>query len=511
LDGYLATKPVKTPGTGAIPRQLVYQVAVAVVGLTGLINQSISVASSINKITRGERLLELMAQRGAITESGKDFLIAALDPMHDKQLTNLQGWPDMEASCSVVRCYKKSLTLSKPDTVTGNWDCAIQSFPIMNSVEMKVSSSRNNNFIAPTTTPGTNTVFPVTVLLLESGTNIDPSDFVQGAYISNGIAMPDEVLRGRSRLVGMGIEVNNTTAPLNKQGTVTVYRAPQAPALKSTTWFYGNGTTGGVTTPFDASVFSFFPPTIGDALLLAGSRQWKAEDGAYSVVPFCSCDNPPTSPEYRQPVFWGDAMDRTNTLNTSYVLFSNPIANVNDKILFQANKFTPSQSAGIYFTGLSAESSLQLQVNFYIESFPTFEDTQIVTLATPSAEFDHMALSLYQHALNSLPVGVPANFNGFGDWFAGIISTVSKVAAPLSGTLAPVVLGAGAIADSYLAAQSPKTKPRVKAEPKKPPREKKSRNPQSLRNENAIEDDIIARLRREGRDKSGRRQRRRRK
>lgn len=407
-----------------------------------------------------------MASKGTITEAGKDFLIAALDPMHDKQLANLKGWPDLESACSVTRCYKKSLQLSKPAGVSGNWDMVIQTLPIMNSLQMKMSSTRNNNMIQPTVTAGTGTIHPVTVASGATGCSFSLTDYITGALSTNGVDLPNTVLDGRCRMVGMGIEVTNTTAPLNRQGTVTVYRFPQSHALKSTTWFYGLAAAGAVQTPFDASVMTFFPDSLPNAMLLAGTRQWKAEDGAYCVVPFCSAENPALSPDYRQPIFYDDdILDEVGTVNTDNVMFPSPVSSVNDKLIFQANKFAPMQSVGIFFTGLSETSTLTLQVNFYVETFPTFDDTEIITLATPSAPHDPAALALYQHAMNTLPVGVPANFNGFGDWFAGIVSSIAKYGGAALGAavpgLGPVIAGAGALADSYLAAQTPKTKPRA--------------------------------------------------
>lgn len=513
---------MKTPDNRAIPDQLVYQVTVAVVGLTGLINQSISVASTYNKISRGEKILEMMVSRGSLTPSGKDFLVAALDPMHDTQLPNLQGWPDLESASSVIRCFKHSKTISKPSSVTGNWDCVIQSFPLLNTLEMKLSSSRSNNWILPTANAGTVTWSPVSILSTTSGNTIDTTKLFDPItypdYSFSGVDFDPTVLGSRGRLVGIGFEVNNTTSQLYKQGTVTVYRQPQQPALKSNTWFYASSSNGYPAIPFDASVFSNFPIDLGETMLLAGTRQWKAADGVYVVVPFAGVENPAMGADYRQPVFQVNSHDEVGVVNTTKVIFPKNISSLNDKLIFQANRFTPSQSCGAYFTGLSAETTLTLQVNFYYESFPTVLDTEIVTLAKPSADYDAVALALYQHALNSLPVGVPANMNGFGDWFAGIVSNVAKYGGAAIGSmvpgLGPVIAGAGALADSYLAAQTPKTRPAAKksrAQAAQPPpkkrKERKSRNPKSLTNheKNQIENDIVARLRTEGRSKRGRR------
>jgi hypothetical protein len=62
--------------------------------------------------SRAEKVMETWAERGVITDSGKAFLIATLDPFHDAQIQNLAGYPDIEVSPSLVRMVKQSLTLT---------------------------------------------------------------------------------------------------------------------------------------------------------------------------------------------------------------------------------------------------------------------------------------------------------------------------------------------------------------------------------------------------------------
>lgn len=436
-----------------------------------------SVASNYNRIQRGEKLLEMMAQRGTITETGKDFLLAALDPMHDNPLLHLEGWPDVEGAASVVRCYKKSMQLSAPTgLLTGaNWDVVIMSQPIINECTTRANLNRINNIIDQSSDARTAVQGPIMIRSVKSGNTTSwfaGDDPLVAGNATQHISLPDDVCNGRGRLIGLGFEVNNTTASLHKQGNVTVFRQPQS-IQRDTVWMYATDPVEPDKTliPFTGHTITPMPENLESAMLLAGSRQWPAKDGCYCVVPFMGTDNPALPADYRQPILLLPSVgqEKVKYDNRHHLMTPEPYTEFSNYYpVFQANKWAPIHSTGAYFTGLSPETTLNLQVNFYYETFPTIDDTQIITLATPSAEYDPMALALYQHAISQLPVGVPADWNVFGEWFADIISKISKIAGPLSGPLSPVVLGAGAIADSYLAAQSPKSKPKPLQRPRKP-------------------------------------------
>ena len=122
---------------------------------------------------------------------------------------------------------------------------------------------------------------------------------------------------------------------------------------------------------------------------------------------------------------------------------------------FNSNRLTNTHSTGAAYVGLSKQTALTVSVVFYYEQFPGVKDTQVVTLATPSAAYDPVALELYSLALSEMPVAVPAGMNGLGEWFAGAISRLAPIIGtlltPIAGPLAPAVGSAAKlIADGYL-------------------------------------------------------------
>jgi hypothetical protein len=53
-------------------------------------------------VTRGEQVLNRIAARSGISEDGKQWLLASLDPFHDKAI-HCNGYPDTQSAASVVQ------------------------------------------------------------------------------------------------------------------------------------------------------------------------------------------------------------------------------------------------------------------------------------------------------------------------------------------------------------------------------------------------------------------------
>ncbi len=433
---------------------------------------------AMNKVTRAERLLDRIVQSGRLTSKGRDWLIAAVDPMHDTQLPDLQGWPDIADQPSVVRCVKKTVTLHAPSGLAegDTWTAMMMTLPVLNQRTVHVAdnvcdvykyvSDTDRMPIGPLvikTFPSTITDWSIEGTLMMGVNNIEV------------IALDNEYAQGNGRLVSMGFEVVNTTAEIYKQGTVHTFRVPQQQETYPTLKVSRPTSVAGlyVSDAFTGRQIQSWPANEQAVTLMPGTRTWKAADGNYSVVPFISAENPITPAEFVQPVLCdeftrGELVFQTS-MNTDTMIpypvtpaFAPECVNT-----FLANKWAPVHSTGAVYLGLSKPTVLTVTVNMYYEYFPSAADSSLVTLAKPSASYDPLALEMYSEAISTMPVSVPASMNGFGDWFAGL---VSKWAVPIGGALTPlfgpaaagVGLAAKGIADSYLTAQAPMTKPRFK-------------------------------------------------
>jgi len=403
--------------------------------------------------------------------------------MHDNQLKDLMGWPDVETASSVVRCVKQTYTLTTPSPGTpDNWDAIIANWPWLEQVQFGKKACVNNSFGATTDQVPLGGVQVWTPL---TGQDLD----LAGTPSPLSVTLDPSYIQGASRIVGMGIEVQNTTADIYKQGQVLVWRQPSA-AGGSATFNATDGAAG--PKPFLGHMQRRPPANTAQEMLIPGTRQWRAEQGAYIVGTFVGQDNPPLYTSYDLPVVYDDAIVEDNTTdNTSGSATYNsrdlwlPTQSVplTPGIGFVAPcmKMNPMHMSGMHFTGLSAQSSLALTVNFYVESFPGPAEQNILVLATPSAEYDPVALEIFSHALSSLPVGVTAGENGFGDWFADVVRQVSAYVYPVAkafgfNTVAEATRGVNKAArsnQSYMAAQTPQTQARIAASPSKKKKPKK--------------------------------------
>jgi hypothetical protein len=428
-----------------------------------------------NRVARGEKFLQSLVDRTALTETGKGWLIASVDPFHDLQIKTLEGWPDIESAASVVRCVKQSLSISKStELAAGAWDMHVNVWPWFESIRMHAW-----NRLDPDMGGGRIIYQPqldfnlggLTVHETVAGADMDvtnPDELV------GSLTLDPAITRGAGRIVGCGFEVINTTSELYKGGSCFAYRSPQSKSPPST-WV--SLTSGGVPDlPFTAKMIRRPPLNTAEANLLAGTRQWNAAEGCYVVQTFIGQDNPSLIVDYTQPlVYWGDLEDRCGAgiLNTdeSYSPILGPFVQVtaNDpslSLLNNATKIYPINTGGCIFAGLTEQSTFTVNMNIYYESFPTPAEADIVMIATPSCPFDPVALEIYSRMLSDLPVGCPASDNPDGEWFNTIVSLVrdiAPVAAPFLAAVNPALGalagGIGTAAGMYLAPPTSKTNP----------------------------------------------------
>ncbi len=453
--------------------------------------------------------MEMLVENKTLTPSGKDFLIAALDPMHDNQLKELCGWPDVNDTASIVRCIKQTQSVSVA-AGTGNWDFSLNLFPFLNNMPA-IAFARNNNICQPG------------VATAKSYGGLAGYQLAPGAALDIGNNQPifqlclDNIYsQGASRVIGLGIEVVNTTSKLHLQGQVITWRQPNATIQNQDT--YIQILPGPLSRVQSGQIIQGFPKSVPQAMLVPGSRQWEAADGVYITVPFVGDENPPQLVGYSAPLMQVStaAVDQTfstplattvqqTDVNAGIVMVPINLTGTNPTLtngMSQATKIYPLQQVGAYFQGLSEETTLSITMNVFVETFPTVAEPEILVLATPSASYDPVALQIFSNALARLPVAVPAGYNPFGEWFTDIVSTLSDwltvPATAINPALGAGVGAAGAMAKAWrqkqgydkkkkaqpqqprqnrqLAAPSPQSKPRPQA-PVRPNRPKKKVTP----------------------------------
>jgi len=447
---------------------------------------------SSSDVLRSQRVLDKIGGRLGITEAGKQWLLAAVDPFHDTPL-DVRGYPDVNEASSVLQVVKFSAPISAPTGLAtdATWDCHIHSFPWEQNCQLIGGNFGTSNNGTPSGGYGP---------FLIGNNNVTPQaggSFTLGAPGFGGLAydsvpsgdvtfdyaaafglatVPFEnqlrpYMNGEFRIIAKGFEVINTTSELNIQGLVTTYRQPCEPidSAKATPVIDNQTSNGGVyTAGFVDLVSTAMPPVnVAEALLLDGSKQWKAKEGCYVVPTLCddqltpglnstasvlklSNSDPnrgtpptagygwaitiPTQGSFPGNNFWYPAASGTGVTSIPWRPWpagSNWMQNFNH--------------AGAYFTGLSFSTTLQLQVIYYIERFPTQQDSDLVVLARHSCREDCVARELYSEIIREMPTGVPQKFNSFGEWFNDAVSAAADFVSPvLSAIPHPYAQGAAA-------------------------------------------------------------------
>lgn len=441
----------------------------------------------MDKVTRGEQYLNKITNDGLISEQGRDWLIVKLDAFHDKQLRNLAGAPDAQTGSSVVRCVKQSITIQVPNGVVGNWDCHVVQWPWLTCNQSVTGtgnfavSPRSGQVLTPTTlsTIAAGRVGGLQIFYVPSGQTLQITQPLGSTQLIGQLNIPQAYTTGVTRLLSMGFEVHNTTSQLNVQGACCTYRQMSNDNTNISWTIFDTDLSGNSAfTTFSGPLVNYPPDTLQDAMLLPGSRQWEAKEGCYCMAAFFSAEDRATAVEPTCPVIGGaDVTDNEGVINTSSVNMPIPGPTVGasgTRAMPSFRVFNVHQSGAI-FTGLSNETTLTINWNVFLETFPDPSQAEILPLATPSGEYDPDALDLYTRIISDMPVGVPVKENGLGDWFLGAISDAAKAIGPALSLIphpAARIIGgalqAGApIADSILMERraTRKAKPQASQEP----------------------------------------------
>jgi len=446
------------------------------------------------EIRKSRKIIDRLVGSRALSEDGLGWLVTALDPFHDTE-TRLEGYPDQISARSVCQCFQRKFTVTAPAAAAGgNWDAHIFYAPFSNPFPTSFGTHGIANggqeipvlagFAAGfSQVPGGVTVTTGAANVPTWTSTSEP--VVQAPAVgSEVIGCP--VLQEGHRLLAVAYEVTNTTASLYRQGDVTVYKQPTMPAI-------GHIYRNQAATPFavnQSAVCDFMsapPRNAADCALYPNAKIWMAGDGVYAVMPMNDVEQKPARfrPHGFQYVFTQAAPSfGMNALGSS---MSGTVGGIND---CSVNTY-PFDNVGSYFTGLSNQTTLTITARYIFERFPSLtadaEDSNFLTLATPSPSWDPVALELYGRVLSEMPPAVPVAENGLGEWFGKVVSWIGEAAPIVGKVVGNFVPGADAVgrmvgniasgASSSMAA-SPSTKsidyPKgVGAKAKKKPKKKK--------------------------------------
>jgi hypothetical protein len=408
------------------------------------------------------RSLTALVDNKLLTPEAKNWLIMATDPAHDYTI-ELAGMPDMDVSPSVVQVVKKSFSLTCPGGIaSGNWDANIVCWPFIDKIKESDNTGGHlhNNGAWDQNTPSFAKfdIGGVTALCAASGNaTYGNANAGQIFNVDTGLSL-DTAGTGfgsdTMRVIGYGFEVQNATAEIYKQGMVTVYSQP-TPSERSKQWIETGTSASGNWVRYGGGTAIVAPMPPGDlatALLLTTAKQWEARAGNYNVATLIEDSNPPMQCRSVGACYLESSRTSSTTgtydgVLTQFQTYTAGTGSFAGPIL---NYLLPYNMTGAYYTGLSHDSILNITWYVYLEKFPDWSDTNLVTMAKPSPGLNTMAMDLYGQALRDMPAGVPFRDNPLGEWFQDVVANIAENVSPwlkAAGVVHPGFGIAGNVAD----------------------------------------------------------------
>lgn len=405
--------------------------------------------------------LDTLVLNKAIKPSSRDWLTGAMDPFHDFNF-DPQGLPDQFAGATVVQFIKRKVTITPPPGLAADalWDCHVTTVPVM-TTEIGYAAAYGPGVVIIPSDAVDRAMATVTVVKAAAGKETFPTTYPlidPGAVFSTEGYSPCDNGNDFSmmRIIGGGFEIHNDTAALYKKGSVTVYSQPtELTSELASTSAPGSGTG------FSTIYKSRMPPSTSSlAISNINARTWSAADGCY--VPFLlNMDQTSFSQTSPSPLvlnFSDSSADNAYTVSTGAVCTGMKLAGENTPMFRASNPLRKAglDTVGAYFTGLGIDTVLTLDVRFIVEVAPTPANTTLISLSSPSSEYDPEALILYSKAVRELPPGVKVSMNAAGDWWrlvSGAIGAAAPVIArlgPYGAAAATLATGAKAIGDTVL-------------------------------------------------------------
>jgi hypothetical protein len=243
-------------------------------------------------------------------------------------------------------------------------------------------------------------------------------------------------------VVGIAFEVLNTTAVLYKQGTVTAYRMTQPKDQYIGVNTIGIDSVANQTyNQVTHRVFCLPPTTVVEAVVLPGSKQWEAERGGYCVGTLTDDENRSRQVD-NLPRLYMEAQSWPSVSTApcgALVSFISQAATSGYTVKY----YSPLNTSGLYFTGLSYQTSLQVNLKVLYETFPD-PRSSFATLACTSPDYDPEAIRLYTELACHIPPGVPVDENPSGEFFGHMLGTLGSLST-MAGAINPLfaVLGTG--------------------------------------------------------------------
>lgn len=370
-----------------------------------------------------------------VSSAGAAWLGSALNPYSDFQ-QDLVGYPDVNTQPSVVRMFSTQTTLSCPSGVSSNWDCAIYSTPIDSTGAVSVARLTDGTVYYTSTALSSTSLWGLTAVSAAAGSDVS---LLSATATRTGLNSRN-VVGEQGRVIAKGFEVNNTTADIYKQGTMTVALVP-ACTEQDTSVLYVDAAASPVNlATMHCKSIASFPETLAEVRAIPQSSQWEASKGVYFVPRLTMA--PPVIKETVAGVAYETS---TGSVASAVTSIDSTHAVVSTNIPIISTCAHDSFCNGVaFFSGLSSQTTLTLSYRTVVEYFPR-PSSNLVSEATPSAAYEPEVFEVYNQVVKVAPYATPVDQNAAGDFFRKVLGAVRTVAPIASKVLTPFPLASKAV------------------------------------------------------------------
>jgi hypothetical protein len=319
----------------------------------------------------------------------------------------------------------------------GNWSFRVGNHPILEPSPVKEGKYYGDTLVQQGLGRLIN---PVQVNYSASGTDFE-STAIDGILNAQGCALPVEFTQGVIKVIGMGIELINTTAEIEKQGLISYARMGQP---GSDTFFADVALPALGAGSFGRSTFvpiRVLPKNLAELVLYPGFAQDEAKNGYYGPVVLKPNDNTCFPIPVGICVFENDPtggkinVATPDSVYTSTMNLFTPVTVPPTTVVFShintAPIHSPADSNCIMVTGLGDKTTFTLRVRWICERFPSSSEKQILVIANSTANYDPVALEIYSKLVGLIPAGVSFSENPGGEWWARMLGTLGSIVGPM--------------------------------------------------------------------------------
>jgi hypothetical protein len=396
----------------------------------------------MSRAVRAENAIAILANEEGLTVDGKLAIENSIDPFPDTRRPT-RGWPDAGVSATVTPRDKRSMSVAVKAAYTGLWDCYIIQFPTFYdyagsgaiATRQTLGAGVPTNVINPSGGSTAPFLCGLCAFTVPAGTTFNPltwsvNDAAGYSYYS--LQTSPNYITDSMRAISAGIEIHNTTAPLNRQGSIVCFRQPMNSSRYSSTYGLSSSVFNGCYGAAGFVTLAGPPQTPSAALAFSDSTQWNAEKGAYIPCALQSMDLPYNANTYTLPAYYNGLPSDLQVVTPSIPLINN-VYNVLPRL------WTEFAMSGAVLTGLSNSTTLTVNWNVIYEIQAAGQSTLLENIATPSPPLDLKAMRMLSMLHHLLPVAVEVDRNALGDWIASAAAKMQSVISPTLTMIRPML------------------------------------------------------------------------